>query len=341
MNIRFKISKNILLGIFFSLGVHNRIEAQNTLIKGFVDVTSTYQDPKISFGLGEQDLFITSEVSNRIDFLGESVFKYSATSPTLFDLSIERVVIKYNFYRNHNLLIGKHHTPINYWNDTYHHGRVFFPTIYRPDLFTEHIIPLHTTGISLQGHDLGKLKFGYDLLAGNGIGSTDIIDNDLNISFTAAGHIKPIDNLQIGASLYIDHISKGAKKAHSAEIVKATVQQQLLSGSASYFGKHFEILTEGTYAMDHTDTTGNLNSLAAYVYAGVHVKEKLIPYIRFDYMNVPMGEMYFHEGTKTTFVGGLRYEINYLVVVKLEFQQSDNSMHGSAQTTTAQIAIGF
>src|SRR5689334_9854225 len=126
----------IIIGCIFSM---KKMEAQSTQIRGFVDVYSRLQDNKVSFGLGEQDLFITSELNDRFSFLGESVFKFSIGSPTTFDVSIERVVLKYNFSGNHNLLIGKHHTPINYWNDTYHHGRVFFPTIDRPLLFGANI----------------------------------------------------------------------------------------------------------------------------------------------------------------------------------------------------------
>jgi hypothetical protein len=83
------------------------------------------------------------------------------------------------------LLVGKHHTPVNYWNYTYHHGRVFFPTIERPLLFEAEIIPLHTNGISLQGQNLGSAKFGYDVMIGNGLGSSDITDNDNRKSITA------------------------------------------------------------------------------------------------------------------------------------------------------------
>ena len=102
---------------------------QNTHIGGFIDALTTVQNGKVSFGFGEQDLFITSQLNDRFSFLGESVFKFTPSSPTEYSVSIERVVIKYNFAGNNNLLIGKHHTPINYWNDTYHHGRLFFPTI--------------------------------------------------------------------------------------------------------------------------------------------------------------------------------------------------------------------
>lgn len=316
-------------------------KSQDTKIHGFAEVLAGYQDAsqKVSFTLGEQDLFITSELTDRFSFLGETVFKYSASSPTLFDISIERIVIKYNIKGNHNLLIGKHHTPVNYWNDTYHHGRVFFPTVYRPDLFGDHFIPLHTTGISLQGQNLGKLKFGYDLMLGNGIGSGEATDNDKAKSLTAAVHIKPVDHLRIGASYYSDKISKGAKDAHADMNVVTDVTQQLFTGSLSYFGKHIEFLAEATSAIDHTDSTGNKQSLAGYAYAGVRIK-KLVPYARVDYSKVPEGELYFHHDEKTTFAGGLRYEINYLTVIKIEYGHTEN-LNGSSDIITAQIAFGY
>src|SRR3978361_28448 len=191
-------------------GFISKLFAQDTQIKGFIDGITTYQKGQVSFGFEEQDLFITSQINDRISFLGETVFKYSPDSPTDFDVSIERVVFKYNYAGNHSLLFGKQHTPIDYWNDTYHHGRVFFPTIYRPLLFDANIIPLHTTGIRLQGDNLGYVNFGYDFMVGNGLGSTDVQDNDKNKSVTAAIHIKPTDGLQIGTSFYYDVICKGA-----------------------------------------------------------------------------------------------------------------------------------
>src|SRR4030095_76500 len=154
----------ILLSLFFS---SLSSFGQRTQIRGFIDALTSLQDKKVSFAFGEQDLFITSELSDRFSFVGESVFKFTDSTPTNFSVSIERVVIKYNYFGNHNILIGKHHTPINYWNDTYHHGRVFFPTIQRPLLFDANIIPLHTTGIDFQGSNLGNVKFGYDLMIGN------------------------------------------------------------------------------------------------------------------------------------------------------------------------------
>lgn len=330
--------QTVLLALVFYLALALNVTAQNTQIRGFMDVVGSYDD-SISFGLGEQDLFITSDLSDRLSFLGESVFKYSPSSSTEFSVSIERVVIKYNIQGNHNLIVGKIHSPLNYWNDTYHHGRVFFPTIGRPLLFNAEIIPLHTLGVSLQGHDLGKLKFGYDAVVGNGLGASEIKDNDKRKSVILAMHIKPADRLRLGVSYYNDGIAKGAE-IHD-NVVKWKVKQNLYSGSVSYFGKKFEVLTEGTLATNHTDTTGTKNTLASYAYLGYKATEKIVPYVRFDNLHYQAGEMYFHKDNITSLVAGLRYEINYLAVVKLEYQYQHPEHEANTNRVTAQFAIGF
>lgn len=47
------------------------------------------------------------------------------------------------------------HTPVNEWNDAYHHGRLFFPTIDRPYSFGE-FVPVHEVGLRLSGENLGR-----------------------------------------------------------------------------------------------------------------------------------------------------------------------------------------
>lgn len=325
--------------------VQSLAQITNTQIKGFVDVLSSYQQDKGSFSLGEQDLFITSDLNDRVSFLGESVFKYSATSPTLFDVSIERIILKYNYAGNHNFLAGKHHTPINYWNDTYHHGRVFFPTIYRPLMFNSGIIPLHTTGVSLQGLNLGKLKFGYDIMVGNGLGANDISDNNIFKSLTAAVHVKPIDGLRIGASYYKDIISSGALETHhhgaAVNKLTRTLNQQLFSASIAYFKGKYEFLSEGTMAVNNTDSTGTAQTAIAYAYAGYRIKDKYIPYVRFDWSEYDKNEIYFTKDNTLSYLIGFRYQINYLAVIKFEYEHNNSSRFGSIDKYTAQFAIGF
>ena len=311
---------------------------QNTQIRGFLDVTGGY-NKKATFGFGEQDLYITSAISDRISFLGETVFKYDPEAHSEFAVSIERVIITYNLQGNHNLVMGKIHTPLNYWNDTYHHGRVLFPTIDRPLLFSQSIIPLHTAGVGVEGHDLGKMKFGYNLFVGNGLGSSEVEDNDKQKSVTAAVHIKPANRLRLGLSYYYDVISAGAD-VHGMD-VEHRVNQHLISASVSRFGKKFELLTEATSALNHTDTTGTKTTLAGYIYAGYKIKEKYVPYVRYDNVQYQNGEMYYTKNNKQSFVAGFRYEINYLAVVKLEYQHIENEFGTNVNKVTAQFAIGF
>ncbi len=332
-------NKFYLIWVLFFCIATNPAFAQSTQIKGFVDVTTTYQGNKASFGFDEQDLFITSVLSDKISFLGESVFKYSPSSSTEFSVSIERIIINYNIKGNNNLILGKVHTPVNYWNDTYHHGRVFFPTIDRPLLFSANIIPLHTVGVGVEGHDMGSVKFGYNFFVGNGLGSSDIADNDKSKSITAAIYIKPADRLKIGVSWYHDAISKGAE-VHN-KVIGWKVRQNLLSASISRFGKKLELLAESTAGLNHTDTTGSKTTFASYIYAGLRVTDKLVPYLRFDDLHYQVGEIYYDKNNTRSFVAGLRYEINYLAVVKLEYQYQHSQFLSSQNKVTAQFAIGF
>src|SRR5678815_4752155 len=75
------------------IGSSSGLYSQNTQIRGFVDALASLQKSKVSFSLGEQDLFITSELSDRFSFLGESVFRFTNTTPTKFSVSVERIVI--------------------------------------------------------------------------------------------------------------------------------------------------------------------------------------------------------------------------------------------------------
>jgi opacity protein-like surface antigen len=327
---------SILLLALCALG--NHALAQNTLIKGFADVGFKLRQDKASFGLGEQDIFITSHLNEDFSFLGETVFRYNPEGGTEFEASIERIVISYNYYGNHNARFGKHHTPTHYWNDVYHHGRVFFPTIDRPLMFTAHTFPLHTTGILMNGLNLGKLKFGYNFMVGNGIGSTEFTDNDKYKSVTAAIHIKPKESLRIGVSFYHDVISAGAG---DHLVAPEQIRQKLYTATIANFGKKFEFLAEGTITQNDAESTGTVNSVAAYAYTGWRMSEKIIPYIRYDYLHYDQNEIYYAKNNSSSILVGLRYEISYLIVVKMEYQYLDSENTGISKILSTQIAIGF
>ena len=94
-----RVPKTCCCLIIILLLCNNFANAQNTTIKGFADLSVLY-DKKLSFGFGEQDLFITSQLNDRFSFLGETVVKYDPSAETEFGVSIERLIVKYNYYLN-------------------------------------------------------------------------------------------------------------------------------------------------------------------------------------------------------------------------------------------------
>lgn len=329
----------VFLSLFFySTGL---ILAQETQIKGFASTSVNSTNGKSSFGFDEQDLFITSQATSHISFLGETVFKYTPTTPTEFSVSIERILMKYNYYGNHSIIIGKHHTPLNYWNDTYHHGRVFFPTIARPILFDANLLPLHTSGINFQGQNLGDYKFGYDVLIGNGLGASDITDNDNFKSLAFSLHFSPIEKMRIGASFYTDRIAKGADVHGFTTPTKFAIKQNVLTGSLAYFGEKFELLAESSLVNNTSDTTGTKKTLGSYIYGGVRVSPKIIPYLRYDNITYESGEVYFTKNNLNSMLLGIRYEINYLATVKFEYQHIKTETIPNTDKLTIQFALGF
>ena len=195
--------------------------APSTEFKLFGHITSTIEnegDERFSdFSLGEHDLFVTSKITPKISFLGETVvapLNSHGHGSADFKVSMERARLKYEFREWLSVIVGKMHTPVNYWNDVYHHGRLFFPTIDRPRSFGAHV-PIHTLGLRLQGQNIGKLRFGYDLVVGNGMSSNDVSDGNFQKSVTAAVHIKPEKQMRVNLSYYSDIIYGNMVGAHS------------------------------------------------------------------------------------------------------------------------------
>src|SRR5712691_10876946 len=157
------------------------LRAQETQIHFFTDITGVASDDPSehsAFALGQYDLFVTSHLADHISFLGESVFEFDGD----FVVDVERLMISFAPKSYFRVEVGKQHTPFGYWNTAYHHGMVLQPTIERPTMFLFEDdggpLPVHTTGLMVDGEDISPLHLGYDILIGNGIGSTPISDNN-------------------------------------------------------------------------------------------------------------------------------------------------------------------
>ena len=66
-----------------------------------------------------------------------------------------------------------------------------------------------------------------------------------------------------------------------------------------------------------------------------------MPYVRLDQIHFQKGEIFYHSDNTNSIVGGIRYNINYLTAVKIEYQHQNLAKGVNANKLTAQLAIGF
>ena len=346
------------LSVFLSFSLSFAQEGIRTTFNGYghleaaADVTET--NGNYYFQVGEHDFFINSQLTDKISFLGENVIRFDSKSSTGFSASIERARLKFDYYKNHSLLVGKVHTPVNYWNDVYHHGRLFFPTVARPLAFS-YLIPLHNLGIGFQGQNLGTINFGYDIFIGNGIASTDNFDLGSGQAITLAFHIKPTDGMRIGGSYYNDFLESNVSGVHSGHSnsyassgnpYKRSMNFELACFSFAYFLPKFECLNEFSLNRTNSDSLGSAQNISNYLYLGYRIKPKMVTYLAADYIDIADNDLHSLPRSIATVLVGTRYEFSYLMNVK--FQAGINrtlhghGLHGADSFTfRLQFAYGF
>ncbi len=318
--------------LFFSIISFPTLAQKKVQINGFGHIESHFEylndegDANGYFSLGEQDLFINAVIKKRLSFLGETVVKFDAESGSTFAPSIERARLKYEYRNHHSILFGKMHTPVNYWNDVYHHGRLFFPTIDRPLMFS-HFLPIHTLGLRAQGQNIGSTNFGYDVQIGNGIESSDVFDTGMNYSFLAAVHIKPQYGTRIGASYYYDHLSSNSYGVHAHShgsnnlSYRGPVDFQMFAFSIARFEKKLEILSESAVNLTRTDSLGHATSFGTYLYMGYNYKEKHTPYVMADFLHIGERDLHSNRVSKMVFSIGYKYEFDAFANIKIQLEQ--------------------
>jgi hypothetical protein len=297
------------------------------------------------FAAGEQDFFVTADLADKVSFLSESIIKYDAETSTKFSPSIERAQVKWDYHGNHSVIMGKIHTPVNTWNDELHHGRLFFPTIDRPAAFGG-MVPLHTLGLDVRGQYLGRLNFGYDLVIGNSISSTDISDNQgFSKAVMAAIHIRPADDTRIGVSYFNDYTNKATADAHTGHSSYSSgytgpLNFELFSFSFKKFSDKYEILNETGYNVTRTPM-GDARNTFCFTYAGYNLNDSNTIYTVADYYKVSLDEMYSEPGKRLKLGLGYKHEISEKCNFKLQLEELNIADAELESWKTKQYGIKF
>ena len=333
----------IILWVLFT----GDIFAQNTQIKGFENVdASAISDTtnRNHFALGQFDLFITSQITDKVSFLGETVFEYKKD----FGVSIERAIINYQFKDYFYVTAGKQYVPLGYWNNAYHHGLVLQPTIIRPNIVREDAngdwLPLEDVAVQFNGGGISKINLGYNLMVGNGIASNVVDDFNQSKAVCLNIHAEPIDNFKFYISGYADNIPAGTTTLQGIKLTQ-NAKLQIVNGSVAYMDGSLPFEFVGEFYNLRTqmlDSNNNSSSNGYLLYLGYKLKKtKLVPYLAYDAVMLDKNQYYFLQNNISSFTFGLRYVIHPLSIIKLEYKNINTKLSGTQNRIDLQFAIGF
>ena len=306
-----------------------------------MDVNNKYDNAtkRIDFNLGALSTYITSDITDNISFLNENTLGIKPSGE--YKVGLERAIIKYTVDNYLNLSMGKFHTPVSYWNITYHHGRVLQPTATLPLFFQNRILERHTTGFMVSGDFITPNNFGYRVLVGNGIGSTAFKDNDRWKSLTLQVQFDPIQNITFFASAYFDKISSNVPNQNGVLLTESMAQTLYSAGLIHHpTGSKFELLSEFFIVKHNIKPIDTKWNSAGYLYLGYSLK-KLTPFYRFDHVDITKNDPYFSIDEVGGHTLGLRYNFNYLARLNLEYQYVGSDAKKNIRTVSIQLAVGF
>lgn len=337
-----------------------RMDMSKTLlrIRGFGDVSlhgDTQKGDTTTFSLGQLDLFISSDVSDRFKFLGEIVFEAGPSSyfgvlqgqENEYNVDVERYLMQYAYNDYLNISAGRGHTAIGYYNTAYHHSSWLQTTTDRPFLFSfeDHggILPIHTVGVSATGLiPSGSLGLHYVAEVGNGRESrtplvsspVQNVQSDLNHkAFNLALFARPetLRGLQTGVSVYRDLL---------APLNSPRVGETIVAAHAILIRPKYEWLTEALLDRHSPAGTGKAFNTPGFYTLASRQLGSFRPYVRYQYVNVAKNEPIFPDvGLRYGPSVGLRYDATESVALK--FQYDYTSMRNQPGFSGLDMQLGF
>lgn len=220
-------------------------------LRGFSNVDFAVHEEGLSdtYALGQFDTFMTSALSEKVSVLAEIVFEFGEDNTAVLD--VERVQIKWAPSDLFNLTAGRMHTPLGYWNQTFHHGAWFQTTAGRPEMYLFEddggILPVHEVGVQAAGTwqtPAAAVKYSVSLVNGRG----RIPDEILNVQDASDGKavnllvgLAPaaVPGLELGANAYLDTIPPAGETD--------SIRERILGGYLVYLQHGVELLAEASH----------------------------------------------------------------------------------------------
>lgn len=297
-----------------------------------------------AFAMGGLDLFISSQLSDRVSFLNETVFEPTDEGENVLD--VERVIIKVVVSDALNIQAGRFHTSIGFWNEAFHHGEWLQTSIGRPTILNFEdeagMLPIHMIGVVLNGRlRTAPLTIDYTLEVGNGRGvSPDppqiTVDANKGKAVNARLGFSPsaIPGLRFGGGAYVDQIPENTDATVGR--LHGEIDELIISGFLTY--KHRAIEVMGEYIGITHEGDGSASSSGYYGQLGYRFGA-FIPFVRYDAVAVDDKDTFFSSvDDSKTMAAGVRWESSTYAVIKAQMQQTVvTPAAGDEQTTKSAI----
>jgi len=337
-----------------------RMDMSKTLLRmrGFGDITfhgSNQNGSTNSFSLGQLNLFVTSDISEKFKFLGEIVFESGPDNfynvpggrRNEFAVDVERYLVQYSYNDYFNLAVGRYHTAIGFYNTAYHHSTWFQTTTGRPLLFqfedSGGILPIHNVGLSASGRiPSGSLGLHYVAEIGNGRASRsplsdepvqNEVDENNRKAFNLALFARPesVRGLQIGFSGYHDKL---------IPLGMPRVDETILAAHAVYMVPKFEWLNEVVLVRHSPEGSSRVFNTPGFYTQIAKRFGSYQPYFRYQYINASDQEPIFPDvGRMDGPSVGVRYDASESVALKLQYDYNI-ARHFSANNALS-LQLGF
>jgi hypothetical protein len=280
-----------------------------------------------TFALGQFDTFMTSALSDDVSVLAEVVFEFGEDNTAVLD--VERVQLKWTPSDLFSLTAGRMHTPLGYWNQTYHHGAWFQTTASRPEMYLFEddggILPVHMVGLQASGTwHTGAAELKYSLAVVNGRGRIpDDIPNaqDANgskaVSLWAGVAPSAVPGLEFGASGYLDTLPPDGVARQE------DLRERILGGYLVYQRHRVEVLAEVSRIL-HEGQGQEYETWGYYAQGGLRAG-RWMPYYRFDRVDVAEDDPFLAPLDVTLHTVGVRVEVQAWAALKAEYHHRRES----------------
>ena len=315
-------------------------------VMGFGDISYLSSDAATpdGFAIGQAVAHLSASLDDSLSIFGE--FSMTARDSS-YSTGLERLIVKYAFSDRFKLSAGRYHSPVGYWNSSFHHGSWLQTTISRPEAvkFGSKIVPIHFVGALLEG-TLPNNSLGLSYMAGLGNGrhanvaqAGDAGDINGEKAWMIQLMARPVDyyGLNVGIGIYSDRISPDDRpdideKTYSAYLVWAKESPEVL---VEYWHSSHEMVSDGS-------VNGDVNAwYAQFAYRLKGEYRQWKPYARVEHTRVDDTDpLLFDQGLDyDAGILGVRWDFNDYAAIKAEYRNEEFNGTGSENNFRLQLSF--